>query len=316
MAVTRRAFAGGAVQTTIPAGITGTPATFDIASATGWPSGAPFYVVVENDLSSEEKIVVTRSGTTLTVVTRGVDGTSSTNHAAGATCAVCLTAVDLDEANRLAAIMTTESDIISADASGNPKRIAQGTTGYPLVSSASGPSYAQLTATGIANDTITATQIAADAIGASELADNAVTGASIATEAWTTYTPQVDQGASTNIAKSAGFVAKYRRMGSLVAVILRIAMNGAGTAGSAVTVSLPLTHANITNDPPVGGGAIFDTSAAQTYGGMWVTDALSPSVVRLEVFGSNSDGTGWGATPNAALAAGDKIKAFLEYEVS
>jgi len=42
---------------------------------------------------------VTRSGVTCTVVTRGYDGTSSVNHAAGASCAVCLTSVDLDEAN-------------------------------------------------------------------------------------------------------------------------------------------------------------------------------------------------------------------------
>lgn len=162
MAVTRRAYAGGAVKTTIPAGISGTPATFDIDDATGWPTGAPFYVVVDPGLAAEEKILGTRSGTTITVTTRGVDGTSSADHGADAEIYPCLTAVDLDEANRLAAIMTTQGDLIVADASGNPARIAIGTSGQILESNGTTAAWGKVGTAGIEDSAVT-TAIIADA---------------------------------------------------------------------------------------------------------------------------------------------------------
>lgn len=190
MAVTRRTYAGAPVQTTITASISNVDTAIAIAVATGWPTGAPFFVTIDYDLAGEEKALVTRSGTALTAATRGADGTVASAHASGAKIRPCIAATDLDEANRLAAIMTTQGDLTVADASGNPSRLARGTNGHPLVAGAATLAYGQLGTVGIADlavtaakiaaDTITAAQIAPDAIGSSELANNAVDTAAIA----------------------------------------------------------------------------------------------------------------------------------------
>lgn len=105
MAYSRREHQGAAVATTITAGINGTATSISIASSTGWPSGstAPFWVVIDRGLSSEEKVLVTsRSGTTLTVASsadRGKDGTSAAAHSSGAAIEHCVSAEELDEAN-------------------------------------------------------------------------------------------------------------------------------------------------------------------------------------------------------------------------
>lgn len=104
MAYERRSFAGAAASTTLAAGIDASTTTVTIASATGWPdgTGGDFFIVIDRGAAAEEKLRVdTRSGTTLTILTggRGADGTAAATHATGATVEVCLTAVDLDEAN-------------------------------------------------------------------------------------------------------------------------------------------------------------------------------------------------------------------------
>lgn len=85
MVDTRREHAGGAVQTTITAGITAASTSITISSATGWSSGTngPFFVVIDAGTASEEKVLIqTRTGTTLTVAAsgRGVDGTGAASH--------------------------------------------------------------------------------------------------------------------------------------------------------------------------------------------------------------------------------------------
>jgi len=73
-----------------------------------WPDGVigPFFIVVDRDLSSEEKILcASKSGNTLTVYDdgvingRGADGTSVTSHASGAFVEHVFTATDADQAN-------------------------------------------------------------------------------------------------------------------------------------------------------------------------------------------------------------------------
>lgn len=103
MAFTRREFAGAAPDTTITSGIGTGDTSLTIASGTGWPTGGtgPFYAVLDPGGAAEEKILVTtRSTTTLSGITRGVDGTTAATHASGAAIRHCLTAVDLDEANQ------------------------------------------------------------------------------------------------------------------------------------------------------------------------------------------------------------------------
>lgn len=106
MAYEQRDYAGGAVATTLSAGINATDLSISIASATGWPSGGangPFFVVVDHGLAGEEKIeVASRTGTTLTVAStgkRGVDDTTATTHSSGAEIFHCHTSQDAQEAN-------------------------------------------------------------------------------------------------------------------------------------------------------------------------------------------------------------------------
>jgi hypothetical protein len=131
MAVARRLFAGAAVQTTLASSVSSGDLTINIVANTGWPTGAEeFFAVIDPDQANEEKVLVTRSGTTLSAAStgkRGVDGTVASSHAAGAVIYPCITATDLDEANQAAA------------------RLASGTTGQVVVASADPSGFSWLT---------------------------------------------------------------------------------------------------------------------------------------------------------------------------
>jgi len=136
MTYPRRAFAGAAAQTTITSGITATALTITIAGSTGWPSGsAEFYVVIDPGQASEEKILCTRSGTTLSCAStakRGVDGTVAASHSNGAVVYPCVTAADLNEANDLVATLTSKGDLLSVDGSSDFVRVPVGVNGQVL----------------------------------------------------------------------------------------------------------------------------------------------------------------------------------------
>lgn len=104
MAYERRSFAGGGAATTLTAGINSSVESFAIADGTNWPSGSSgdFFVVIDRGTPTEEKVrcqtlstgtVAVRSGG------RGSDGTLAQSHDTGATVELCVTALDLDEAN-------------------------------------------------------------------------------------------------------------------------------------------------------------------------------------------------------------------------
>lgn len=94
-----RVYGGAAARTTLTAGITSASTSIGLADGSTWPSTGQFSVVLDRGLSGEEKILVTRSGNTLTVVTRGYDGTTAAAHSTGAVAEHCGTAVDFQEAN-------------------------------------------------------------------------------------------------------------------------------------------------------------------------------------------------------------------------
>ena len=181
MAKTRRAYSGNAASTTLASGISSADTTITITAATGWPSGNPFYVVIDPGTASEEKVLVTRSSTTLTVSgSRGADDTSAASHSAGATIYPVFTAVDANEANLLASTLTTQGDLLTHGAS-DFARVAIGTAGQVLKvnSGATAPEWGQVATAGIADSAVTSAKIADGTIVAGDIADGAITSAKI-----------------------------------------------------------------------------------------------------------------------------------------
>lgn len=173
MAKTRRAYKGASVSTTTtsPIASSGTT-TFGISDYTGWPYGTePYSVVVEPGTANEEKILVTRTGSTDTTINvyatpsvaanRGADGTSAVAHSSGSTVFPVFTALDADEANELTSTMTTKGDILTHDAS-SFERLAVGTNDYALVADsaeATGLKWGQIQTAGLADGAATSAKV-------------------------------------------------------------------------------------------------------------------------------------------------------------
>lgn len=107
----RREYVGAAQKAYLTAALGGSTANLTITcdDLTNWPtgvSGRPFYVVIDRNTASEEKILcASRAGNTITVFDdgltngRGADGTSITTHSSNAEIEHVFTATDADEAN-------------------------------------------------------------------------------------------------------------------------------------------------------------------------------------------------------------------------
>lgn len=83
---TRQELVGIAKATSLAADITAVSTSFTVLDATGWPSGGtyPFVVTIGAETAAEEKILCSsRSGTSVTVQTRGYDGTTAAAHTSG-----------------------------------------------------------------------------------------------------------------------------------------------------------------------------------------------------------------------------------------
>ena len=131
----RRSYAGAAPACTLTNAITsGDTSALLTGDVTNWNNTAngSFYMVIDPGLSTEEKVLVgSRSGSALSSITRGVDGTTATSHNAGATCYPVFTAVDADQANAVAATLTTKGDLLVTTGSAL-NRLAVGTNYFVL----------------------------------------------------------------------------------------------------------------------------------------------------------------------------------------
>lgn len=99
----RREYAGGAAPTTVTNALVPGQKQMILASPSGYPTGSvgPFFLVVDRGMPTEEKVLCSaRTGSAVTILTRGVDGTPEVEHGAGASVATCWTATDADEVNR------------------------------------------------------------------------------------------------------------------------------------------------------------------------------------------------------------------------
>ena len=129
----RREYQGAAAPTTITSNITSSSTSLTLTSTSGWPTGV-FSLVIDPGLAGEEKMLATsRIGSTVTITTRGYDGTTATSHLAGAIIYPSPTAVDFDEANNLVNLPTTKGDILAATGAGAMARVAVGSNNAFLV---------------------------------------------------------------------------------------------------------------------------------------------------------------------------------------
>ena len=146
--------------------------------------------------------------------------------------------------------------------------------------------------------------------GIQGLMDIGQVGPAVDNGAWITYTPQVDQGVSTNIAKTVNY-ARYRRDGSRLVVEFDLSITAAGTAGSAITVTVPIDFAS-TAGGAKGVGQIYDASAVNRY--VCCVERNGTSKVGFAADGAYNGQVG--ATPSFALANGDVVRASIDCEIT
>lgn len=125
--------------------------------------------------------------------------------------------------------------------------------------------------------------------------------------AWTGWTPQLDQGASSNIAKTINY-AKYARVGRTIFFVIDASITGAGTAGSGITMTLPVTAA--ASQSRIGVAQYYDASLNTSSGGMTVLS----DTTHVAVFTLLGDYVG--VNPNIATANGDIIHYAGTYEAA
>lgn len=128
--------------------------------------------------------------------------------------------------------------------------------------------------------------------------------------AWDTYTPTLAQGASSNIAKTVTLAA-YIRFGKLVILNFSVAATASGTAGSQVTLTLPITAA--TSGIYVGAGSYNDISSSAFYPA--IISLASTTTLRMVRSDTQATG-GVGADPNIAVASTDVMSGFAIYEAA
>lgn len=193
----RRSYSGNAVSTTTTSLIASSGTTsFTISSYVGWPFGVdPFFVVVEPGTGNEEKMLVTRAGSTDTTIfvytqpsvaaNRGADDTVAIGHSVGSTIFPVFTARDADEANELASVLTSKGDLL-VHGPGTFERLPVGANNYAVIADSAqtlGLKWGQIQSAGIADSAVTASKIDAGAVTTSKLASGAVTADKIASGA-------------------------------------------------------------------------------------------------------------------------------------
>lgn len=128
---------------------------------------------------------------------------------------------------------------------------------------------------------------------------------------WTSWTPTLAQGASSNISKTVNY-AKYMRAGSLVIGSVKLTASAAGTSGSAITITLPVTAA--TTDLPCGSGFYYDTGTAYYGSVAWLASTTTLKLFRADTAAAVSVGVG--SDPAIAVASTDVFYAFFTYEAA
>jgi hypothetical protein len=120
---------------------------------------------------------------------------------------------------------------------------------------------------------------------------------------WTSYTPTLAQGASTNISKTVN-KCSYLKIGCLLYLNMYLDVTGAGTAGSDITISVPsgVTMSPINQFYLIGQGLYYDASTTTRYpGSPFQLTSTTIGIRRTDIGTAN----GIGGDPNIAAANGD-----------
>lgn len=136
---------------------------------------------------------------------------------------------------------------------------------------------------------------------------SSVTAGMVANESWNSFVPVVTQGGGP-IANTVTY-SKYLRMGKTVMFNFRLDMTAAGSAGTAIKVSLPFATSGLFY--VVGNGWVYDLSANLMYSGGWTTDGTN-----VYIHTDGFAGGAWGINPSIGLASGDLLSGSCVYEAA
>jgi hypothetical protein len=160
----------------------------------------------------------------------------------------------------------------------------------------------------VSNDSLNSPSHSAQHTNANDAIEAIETVLVPAVNAWTSFTPTLSQGVSTNISKTVTY-AKYAQLGKVVFCNIRLSITGTGTAGSGILVSLPLASA--TGNIIIGAGGYFDASVNNYTGWAFCSGTLNVGLVTH----TNGDNL-VGVNPNFAVASGDIVNLHLVYETT
>jgi len=138
------------------------------------------------------------------------------------------------------------------------------------------------------------------------VAGNTLTAAELNSigEAWTSYTPTITQGVTvTNTIQ----YAKYTIVNKIVFVSVALKCTSAGTAGSVINISLPVTAATGGGDfgTPIGAGGFFDLSALAQYSGTVAQNGTTQMWMFADI--GSGGGSLFGQFPGVTCANGDCV---------
>jgi len=122
---------------------------------------------------------------------------------------------------------------------------------------------------------------------------------------WESYTPTLTQ--SVTVTKTINS-ARYARIQKIVTCDILLTCTSAGTAANGVVVGLPIAASG--TQRLVGTGFIYDASTAIVYN----VSAITASSTTVQFFYQTA--TGWGFSPNIALALNDQIRILFTYEAA
>jgi hypothetical protein len=125
------------------------------------------------------------------------------------------------------------------------------------------------------------------------------------------YTPQVDQGASTNILKTVN-EARYSRTGDFIDVSVYLTLTASGTSGSSITFTIPVAATGYAPNQCVGAGMYYRSAITTEYAG---TMHLA-STTQIAHIGPAATNAYTGQTPSFQAVANDQIRAQLRVHVA